>query len=65
MSTHHEILEFETAQETNISAFQLFQLKVQLIHDFTPSSEVYFSACLQHSNDLFPEPYQLLHNLPN
>ena len=65
MTTHHEIVQFDTTSETVISAFQLFQLKIELIHDFNPSSEVYFSAYLQNANDLFPECYQLLHNLQN
>ena len=63
MTTHHEIVKFDTTPETVISAFQLFQLKIELIHAFNPSSEVYFSAYFQNPNDLFPECYQLLYNL--
>ena len=60
MTTHHEIIQFDSAPETAISAFQLFQLKIDLVHAFNPS-EIYFTAYLQNANELFPDCYQLLH----
>ena len=64
MTTHHEIIQFDSTPETVISAFQLFQLKIDLIHAFNPS-EIYFMAYLQNTNGIFPECYQLLHQFQN
>ena len=63
MSTHHEMIQFDVTPELVIPAFQLFQLHIELIHSFSPVSEVYFSAYLDNNSDLFPECYQLLHSL--
>ena len=36
MTTQHEIIQFDSTPETVISAFQLCQLKIELIHAFNP-----------------------------
>ena len=41
MTSNHDLLQFESTPETLIPAFQLFQLKIDLIHAFNPS-ELYF-----------------------
>jgi hypothetical protein len=54
MTSHHELVMFDSPPQTQISAFQLFQLKIELIHSFQPS-EIYFSAYLK-----FPDSFHLL-----
>ena len=36
MTSHHELVMFDSPPQTQISAFQLFQLKIELIHSFQP-----------------------------
>ena len=58
MTSHHDLIMFDSQPQTQISAFQLFQLKIELIHSFKPS-EIYFNAYLKDSK-LFPNCYHLL-----
>ena len=59
MTNHHALLQFDSLPTTAINAFQLFQLKISLIHSFNPS-ELSFTAHLKDSSELFPNSYQLL-----
>ena len=58
MTSHHDLLMFDSSPQTQISAFQLFQLKINLIHSFNPS-EIYFTAYLKDA-DQFPNSFNLI-----
>ena len=60
MQINHTLLQFQSPPETKISAFQLFPLKIQLIHSFQPS-QLFFQAALANQEALFPQSITLLH----
>ena len=43
MTSNHDLLQFESTPETNIQAFQLFQLKIDLIMPSIPRSCIFLS----------------------
>ena len=59
MQIYHSLLQFQSTPLTKIPAYQLFPIKVQLIHSFNPS-QVYFLANLDNQETLFPQSFELL-----
>ena len=63
MTKDHCLIQFVASQDLKIEAYQLFQLHVTMTQSFSPYSRIYFTGYLDKCTKMFPDCYQLNHNL--